>query len=336
MALSYLNASYSVFSYALRRLTGISLHPPLPPAVSVEVSSVCNLACPECVTGRGLIRRHSRFISYDLAAAVASQLRGRALSAWLSFQGEPMMHPEFFRIAGLFRGMRPVISTNGHWLDREGCIRLADSPLKEIIISYDGVTPETYGLYRKGGDHGQVTRSVRLLAETVRHRRSRLRITLQFIVHKGNEHEVAAAAAFAAVLGARFVVKSMQVLDQVRAGEWMPTDPHRARYVRARGEAAESTGESGTDAETWRSRRGADRGCLRMWRSAVITCDGDVVPCCYDKNGDHAMGNLNDQTLREIWHGEQYRAFRRQVMTDRKQIGICRDCPEGSRLFFRR
>ena len=45
-----------------------------------------------------------------------------------------MMHPEFFRITDLFAGMNPVISTNGHWLDRESCIRLALSPLRKIIV----------------------------------------------------------------------------------------------------------------------------------------------------------------------------------------------------------
>ncbi|MRR23099.1 hypothetical protein EG830_08980, partial [bacterium] len=119
MALSYLNASYSVFSYAAKRYAVIPAVPPMPPAISVELSSRCNLACPECITGTGLIRRKNSFISYDLASEIAALFRGRSLSAWLSFQGEPMMHPDFFRILMLFAGMNPVISTNGHFLDIE-------------------------------------------------------------------------------------------------------------------------------------------------------------------------------------------------------------------------
>ena len=322
MALSYLNASYSVFSYAARRYAGISAHPPLPPAISLELSSVCNLSCPECATGTGLLTRSNSFLSYNLAADSAAQLRGHVLSAWLSFQGEPMMHPEFFRITELFAGMNPVIATNGHWLDRERCISLADSALKKIIISYDGVTPEAYGIYRNGGDHPLVTKGIRRLAATVRERRSELKIVIQFLLHRGNEHESRAAAAFAASVGAGFRIKSIQVLDPLRAGEWMPADRRKSRY----------TNRSGA----WQAAEFPARGCLRMWTSAVITADGDVVPCCFDKNGQHVMGNLGDMTFSEIWRGEKYISFRDKVMKDRSLVGICSECPQGRSLFFRR
>jgi len=357
MALSYLNASYSLFSYTARRYAGYPAVPPLPPAISVELSSRCNLACPECVTGSGLIRRKSGFMSFDLASDIAGQFRGRALSAWLGFQGEPMMHPDFFRILELFAGMNPVISTNGHFLDRDNCLRLAGSSLRKIIISYDGATPETYGIYRRGGDHTLVREGIMRLAETVRERRSRLKIILQFLVHKGNEHEIPAAAGFARSAGAGFRVKSMQVLDPARAGEWMPSDHRLARYTcgeegvqspSAHRKADHACGEDGVQSSS--AHRKADhacgkadvpatgparaKGCLRMWTTAVITCDGDVVPCCYDKNGLHIMGNLAGMSFREIWRGEKYELFRGKVMRDRRLVDICSNCPQGRRLFF--
>jgi radical SAM protein with 4Fe4S-binding SPASM domain len=323
MAHRYLIASYSLLSYAARRYAGISTVPPLPPAVSIELSSCCNLACPECVNGAGQLLRKGLFISYSLAADIAGQLRGHALSTWLSFQGEPMMHPGFFSIAELFRGMNPMISTNGHYLDRESCIRLAGSPLRKIIVSYDGVSPGAYAIYRRGGDHALVTEGIRMLTSAVRERKSDLKVVLQFLLHRHNEHEVRAAAAFAASVGAGFRIKSMQLLDPERAGEWMPSDSRKARYVPGSGGAQPATVTPSA-------------GCLRMWTSAVITADGDVVPCCFDKNSAHAMGNLHRSTFREIWQGEEYRTFREQVMRDRRLTDMCSSCPQGSNLFFRR
>jgi len=323
MAPRYLNASYSLLSYAGGRYTNISVPAPLPPAVSVELSSCCNLACPECMTGAGLLARKASFISYRLASDIATQLRGHVLSTWLSFQGEPMMHPEFFRIAELFRGMNPVISTNGHYLDRENCISLAGSPLKKIIISYDGFSPDTYSIYRRGGDHALVTEGIRMLTSTVRERKSGLKIVLQYLVHRHNEHEVRAAAAFAASVGAGFRIKSMQLLDPERAGEWMPADRRKARYPLSGGGARPDG-------------RVPSAGCFRMWTSAVITADGDVVPCCYDKNAAHVMGNMRNSTFRDIWVGDEYRIFREKVMRDRRLTDICSNCPQGRRIFFRR
>jgi radical SAM protein with 4Fe4S-binding SPASM domain len=316
-----LNASYSVFSYAVKRFLGISVNPPLPPAISVELSSRCNLACPECFTGAGLLRRENGFISTTLAKKIADELSGRTFSSRLSFQGEPMMHPRFFDILELFTGMNPEISTNGHFLDRETCLKLAASSLKRIIISYDGVTPQAYHIYRRGGDHARVTDGIRRLTGIIRETGSSLKPELQFLLHRGNEHEATAAAAFAASAGAGFRIKSIQVIDNERAGEWMPSDARRSRYMFERGQ--------------WKSARSPARGCMRMWTTAVITADGDVVPCCYDKNADHSMGNLNNQAFRDIWDGDKYVSFRNAVIRSRGGTDICRNCPQGRRIFFK-
>jgi radical SAM protein with 4Fe4S-binding SPASM domain len=321
MHVPYLNASYSVFSYAVRRVTGITVSPPLPPAISVELSSRCNLACPECATGAGLLIRGHDFISFSLADKIASELRDNTLSAWLYFQGEPMMHPRFFDIVELFRLMNPVISTNGHFLDEESCVRLAASPLKKIIVSYDGVTQAAYNIYRQGGDHAAVTRGIKRLAATIRKTGSSSVIEIQFLLHRGNEHEASAARAFAASLGAGFRIKTMQLLDNRRAGEWMPSDRQRSRYTLSEGK--------------WQTTGTPLRGCMRMWTTAVITSDGDVVPCCFDKNASHLMGNLNRQSFREIWQGERYSTFREVVMKSRREVEICRECPEGRRISFK-
>lgn len=318
----YLNASYSLFSYGMRRYAGITVTPPLPPAISVELSAICNLSCPECMTGAGLTVRRSRFIDYGLAAKIAGELSGRMLSAWLYFQGEPMLHPRFFDIAELFRGMNPVISTNGHFLDSGRCTLLAASALRKVIISYDGVTPAAYSAYRTGGDHSKVREGVMLLAETVKRSKSSLTIELQFLLGRHNEAEVTEAARFAKSVGASFRIKSMQVLDPERTAEWMPADQGKSRYEKRNGLSF----PAGT----------RQRGCFRMWRGAVITTDGDVVPCCFDKNGRYVMGNLNDNSFREIWRGPEYMKFRSDVMISRSLADICTDCPQGTRLFFRK
>ncbi|MFN2314028.1 MAG: radical SAM/SPASM domain-containing protein [Bacteroidales bacterium] len=323
----------------MKRVTGFSVNPSLPPAISVELSSRCNLACPECVTGAGLLQRKNEFISFSLAGKIAAELRGHTISAWLCFQGEPMMHPRFFDIVDLFGEMNPVISTNGHYLSEEVCLRLTASPLRKIIISYDGISPEVYNIYRRGGNHELVTEGISRLTTIIRERGSRLVAELQFLLHRGNEHEASAAAELASSLGAGFRIKSMQVLDNKRAGEWMPAGIGKSRYIMSGGEwKLTGIGKSRyimSEGE-WKKAAIPSRGCLRMWTTAVITADGDVVPCCYDKNAGHVMGNLNERTFRDIWHGKQYNSFRDTVMKSRSLIDICRDCPQGSRIFFRR
>jgi radical SAM protein with 4Fe4S-binding SPASM domain len=70
-------------------------------------------------------------------------------------------------------------------------------------------------------------------------------------------------------------------------------------------------------------------GCEYVFSTLVVNSDGDVVPCCYDIHSEHVMGNLFRQPLAEIWLGEKFREFRRQVCARRDAVPICRHCPEG-------
>ena len=51
--------------------------------------------------------------------------------------------------------------------------------------------------------------------------------------------------------------------------------------------------------------------CYRLWTNPVISWDGKVLPCCFDKDAEYVMGDLNKQTFEEIWKGSEYNAFQR-------------------------
>ncbi|MFH1159542.1 MAG: SPASM domain-containing protein [bacterium] len=65
-----------------------------------------------------------------------------------------------------------------------------------------------------------------------------------------------------------------------------------------------------------------------MWSGCVITWDGLVVPCCFDKDADHCLGDLKTQSFQDIWRGEKYREFRKRIFTERKSVDICRNCTQ--------
>ncbi|NTV84445.1 MAG: radical SAM protein, partial [Bacteroidales bacterium] len=68
--------------------------------------------------------------------------------------------------------------------------------------------------------------------------------------------------------------------------------------------------------------------CRRMWRGCVITWDGLVVPCCFDKDATHRLGDLKKQDFDEIWRGKAYKNFRETLFSARKDIDICKNCTE--------
>jgi radical SAM protein with 4Fe4S-binding SPASM domain len=69
--------------------------------------------------------------------------------------------------------------------------------------------------------------------------------------------------------------------------------------------------------------------CARLWFNPVVTWDGKVLPCCFDKDAEHIMGDLSQESFREIWNGPRYRVFRKAILKDRSMIEICRNCSSG-------
>ena len=55
-----------------------------------------------------------------------------------------------------------------------------------------------------------------------------------------------------------------------------------------------------------------------------------MVPCCFDKDAHHVLGDLRTHSFHELWHSDAYNDFRRQLLTARSSIEMCRNCSEGS------
>jgi radical SAM protein with 4Fe4S-binding SPASM domain len=193
--------------------------------------------------------------------------------------------------------------------------------LKKLIVSLDGMDQDTYSEYRKNGDFNKVSMGIRNIAGAIRTNHSPLRLEIQFLVNRFNEHQIPQARRFAAETRASLKLKSMQVIDMKNPVKWMPAGRKFRRY-------AEDNGE-------FRINSTLPNRCMRLWFNPVITWDGKVIPCCFDKDAEFFMGDLNMDSLRTIWNGQPYKEFRKQVLTGRGEIGICRNCTSGINLGIR-
>ena len=73
--------------------------------------------------------------------------------------------------------------------------------------------------------------------------------------------------------------------------------------------------------------------CWRMWSGSVLTWDGKVVPCCFDKDAQHILGSLETASFQEIWGNTNYQAMRGTILTKRNEIDICKNCSEGAKVW---
>jgi radical SAM protein with 4Fe4S-binding SPASM domain len=288
--------------------------------MSVEVSTFCNLHCTECPSGLRKFTRPTGLIKPDFFHQIIDQIKDHLLYLTLYFQGEPYMHPQFLSLVRYAHenGIYTATSTNGHFLTKENARETVVSGLDRIIVSLDGLDQDTYATYRVSGDVEKVKTGIRNLvnAKNESHSRSPY-IILQFIVFAHNKHQIEAVKAFGKEVGVDEVqIKSAQIYDFDKENKSLIDDNKYSRYMRS-------------DDGGWHIRSKLPNRCWRLWSACVVTWDGMIVPCCFDKDADHRLGNLNDNTFNEIWKSESFNHFRRKVFTNRKQIEICRNCSEG-------
>ena len=69
-----------------------------------------------------------------------------------------------------------------------------------------------------------------------------------------------------------------------------------------------------------------------MWSSSVITWDGKAVPCCFDKDAKYVLGDLTKNLFLDVWNNSRQLNFRKKILRSRKEIDICKNCSEGSKI----
>jgi radical SAM protein with 4Fe4S-binding SPASM domain len=319
-----LNIIQVTTSYHLSRWLRVPLQWGKPFNISVEPTTHCNLRCPQCPSGLRAFTRPTGSMSTDLFAALLSQMQNRLVYLYFYFQGEPFLNPSFLgmvRMAALQK-LYTVTSTNAHYLNDQVARQTVESGLSRIIVSIDGTTQEVYEQYRVGGDLEKVKQGVRNLVKWKQELKSHTpHIIIQFLVVKPNEHQIEAAKVLTRELGAdELKLKTAQVYDYATGSDLIPEQEQYSRY-RALPDG------------TYALKNKLANHCWKLWHSTVITWDGSIVPCCFDKDAAHSMGSLQQSNFSTIWRGEPYKRFRKSILKSRSNIDICTNCTEGTKVW---
>jgi radical SAM protein with 4Fe4S-binding SPASM domain len=296
-----------------------------PIAASIEPTTACNLKCPQCPSGLRQFTRPTGNLKKSTNEQILDGLGKNLQFINYYFQGEPFINPNFIDLvlAARKRNIYVLTSTNAHFIDAETSTKIISSGLNELVISIDGTTQETYQSYRKEGELSKVIAGTKNLIHAKKEANSSLPIiTFQFLVSKQNEHQIQEAEELSQELGVdRINFKTIQIYDYENGNDLIPQNPTYSRYKKL-------------DDGSYELKNKFRNSCWRMWSSCVVTWDGSVVPCCFDKDAKHKMGDLTTSAFRSIWKSHLYQNFRKQIFKDRRQIEICKNCSEGSKIWI--
>lgn len=318
-----INASRLYISFLILKHFKLILFTKGPLAVSVESTTYCNLECPQCPSGTGKLSRKPGNIDTVLFKKWLAQLKDSVIWLNLYFQGEPFLNRNFFHLIKTAKkqSFYVVSSTNGHFLNYENCQKIIDSGLDRLIVSLDGTDQKTYGQYRVGGSFKTVVNGIETLLKVKRKNKThKPYLILQFLVLGINEHQIDEVLQWRKKKGIDEVqLKHAQIYDHLNGNTLMPSKERFSRYRKREDGTYEIKSHHGDY-------------CRRLWVSSVLTWDGLVVPCCYDKDAENKFGDLSKQSFKEIWLGSKRKKFIRKVFTDRSDIKICMNCGEGIKM----
>jgi radical SAM protein with 4Fe4S-binding SPASM domain len=290
----------------------------LPPQVIIDITNICNLKCPLCPTGLGLIDRSKGRMSFELYEDLLDQLKTKTQVIHLYNWGEPLLLKDFPRYCEIARHKGFVVSTSSNLsmkLDQQQVIDIINSGLDRLIVSFDGLTERTYNMYRLGGDYKRLLENLELFIQTKKSLRKKYPlIVIQFVRHKGNQTEIADLANTCYKLGAdKFQVVDIllpfgQGKDPVLIERWITED-----RLHTKNEGFEF--------------RQSDLGkvCEHLWKYPVINHDGSISPCCFVYLTNADMGKINQSSFIAAWNSEKYQTARK-MFAERKIV----DCPPCS------
>lgn len=297
-------------------------NPPLPKIATIEISTVCNLGCPLCRTGSGILNRPPKFMRFKEFCQIWEKVKESTERLIIVGQGETFLNKDIYKIIEYAKRDNPYVFIDTHGnvdMDHE---RIINSGLDEIEFSIDGINQEMYEKYRVKGNFKRVIQNLQQLVQA-KHKlkAAKPNIVFKFIVFRHTEMHLEDAEKLAESLGVdEFRIEPcvfQTVYGEEKLRRFLPHSPEwqKIEYVDFEKEIIGVP-------KVYDSKH-----CNIVFTNLNVLIDGSVDFCCAINN-DYisAQGNLFEKSLSEIWYSEAANKFRLKVLKDRWELKACHDC----------
>lgn len=277
----------------------------IPLQIDLFAVDVCNLKCPMCprqefIPGKG-------YMNFDLIIKIIDQAAHYGLYA-LNFAGlgEPTLHPDLFKIIRYAKekGVTDVnMHTNGTRLRHDFNLQLIESGLDRLIISLDSADKEKYESLRIGASFEKVYAAVEdLIRQRNEHPKTRLHIKANFI--EMNEDDPAEKN--------KFISYWQGKMDRISILRYLDCkSEERLHYIN-------------------NYKQDDNFCCPELWRRMIILSDGTVTLCPRDMKKRYVIGDINRESVSEIWAGKKMQQMRDLHRNGNfKKFDFCGECPDS-------
>ncbi len=268
--------------------------------IKVEPTNVTNLERP---AGLKESTRPEGFMDMSLFRKIIDQAPGAGVrEVTLFLDGEPLLHESISEMVKyvVSKSLEAWLVTNGSLLDEEKGKQLLDAGLDKMWIRMESDFREDY---KKQGKEELFDTIVENVSNLLRLRAARNmrkpEVTVQIL--KTQQHP-----------GERIDPGFIARFDGLGVDEFFMGNPHYWRE------------DTGFDPKY------SDKGyypCIFFWSAISIVWDGRVVGCSADLNANYILGDLNRESIMEVWNGAEMRRYRRLLKENRyEELDLCARC----------
>lgn len=287
------------FLLAYSYLRGEEVSKGLPNEITIELTNFCNLRCIMCP--RNDMKRKVGYMDFSLFKKIIDEVAEYAELVDLDLYGESLLHPkatDMIRYAKS-KGLLTLISTNLTHIDEKKAKDIIESGLDAIILSFDGATKETYEKIRRGSSYDKTLANLETFLRVKKELKSKTPFTtLQMIYMKDTQKEADEFLKKFEKSSAN-VVRLKPFVTMSRDKAWMSALPSTI----------------------------SKKPCIMLWRKLTIFWDGVAGPCCNDYDKGFPLGDVNKQTIREIWNGQSMKTLRKMHLQGKGQeVPLCKGC----------
>ena len=270
-----------------------------PVHVDIELASICNLRCPMCYTISPEFRKkvNAKLMDWDLFKKIIDEISpDKVYSIRLSYRGESFLHPDFVKCVkyAKSKGIKEVSSlTNGIRLDEEMFIELIHAGMDWITISFDGLG-ETYEKIRRPAKFKEAVEKIENYSRIKKEMNVvKPIVKVQTILPAIEDNPEDFYNLFAPISD---MVSSNPLIDFMESSKDLP--------------------------------KLENFSCPQIYQRLVIGADGTCMMCANDENGSFSVGNANNQTIHEIWHGTEMELSRsiHKRCAGAKELEPCSEC----------
>jgi MoaA/NifB/PqqE/SkfB family radical SAM enzyme len=308
-----------------------------PVCLYLETTNRCNLACTTCPRTFEELEPPAD-MSWELFTRIVDQVPD-ITRVVLHGVGEPMLVKALPRMVRYLkdRGAYVLFNTNGTVLTPKKGRELADSGLDELRVSLDAADARTFLLIRGKDYFNRIVRNVRTFTEMqAKEGLAKPRVSLWLTGLKETVSQLPDFVRIARDIGVKEVyLQRLVFFEQQAVGMARPDQGLFERLSREEAhllEAAETLAKSlgiafnasgATEPGESVVRKTGDNPwslCRRPWSVMYFTANGRALPCCiapFSQKGyeNYTLGDATQSTLREIWNGPAYQAFRHALQS---------------------